>query len=132
KAAAGDSAISVISTAMRVCGGAVFWNDLNIERLFRDANDFAGIAQTGDVMRGFIGKSLLVISSFCTRWVSPFLVRFVREKCGIFKRLEVALDKTVGAYEQDNLAGSSCLQSESSCDLGRDAALFSRRSASSG
>src|SRR5882762_2074311 len=64
KAAAGDVAISVTSTAMRVCGGAAFSKHLNIERLFRDAHAGAVMAPTGDVLREFIGKSVLGIPLF--------------------------------------------------------------------
>lgn len=64
KAAAGEAAISVTSTAMRVCGGAAFSKHLNIERLFRDAHAGAVMAPTGDVLREFIGKSLLGIPLF--------------------------------------------------------------------
>ena len=61
---AGEVAISVTSTAMRVCGGAAFSKHLNIERLFRDAHAGAVMAPTGDVLREFIGKSLLGIPLF--------------------------------------------------------------------
>jgi alkylation response protein AidB-like acyl-CoA dehydrogenase len=64
KAAAGDVAISVTSTAMRCCGGAAFSKHLNIERLFRDAHAGAVMAPTGDVLREFIGKSLLGMPLF--------------------------------------------------------------------
>jgi alkylation response protein AidB-like acyl-CoA dehydrogenase len=64
KAAAGDVAISVTSTAMRICGGAAFSKHLSIERLFRDAHAGAVMAPTGDVLREFIGKSLLGIPLF--------------------------------------------------------------------
>lgn len=64
KAAAGDIAISVTSTAMRACGGAAFSKHLNIERLFRDAHAGAVMAPTGDVLREFIGKSLLGMPLF--------------------------------------------------------------------
>jgi len=64
KAAAGETAISVTSTAMRVCGGAAFSKHLNIERLFRDAHAGAVMAPTADVLREFIGKSLLGIPLF--------------------------------------------------------------------
>jgi len=64
KAAAGDVAISVTATAMRTCGGAAFSKHLNIERLFRDAHAGAVMAPTGDVVREFIGKSLLGIPLF--------------------------------------------------------------------
>ncbi|MGA8593228.1 MAG: acyl-CoA dehydrogenase family protein [Bryobacteraceae bacterium] len=64
KAAAGEVAISVTSAAMRVCGGAAFSKHLSIERLFRDAHAGAVMAPTGDVLREFIGKSLLGIPLF--------------------------------------------------------------------
>ena len=64
KAAAGEVAINVTSTAMRVCGGAAFSKHLNIERLFRDAHAGAVMAPTGDVLREFIGKALLGIPLF--------------------------------------------------------------------
>jgi len=64
KAAAGEAAIGVTSTAMRVCGGAAFSKHLSVERLFRDAHAGAVMAPTGDVLREFIGKSLLGIPLF--------------------------------------------------------------------
>jgi alkylation response protein AidB-like acyl-CoA dehydrogenase len=64
KAAAGEVAISVTSAAMRVCGGAAFSKHLGIERLFRDAHAGAVMAPTGDVLREFIGKSLLGMPLF--------------------------------------------------------------------
>jgi alkylation response protein AidB-like acyl-CoA dehydrogenase len=64
KAAGGDIAIEVTSTAMRVCGGAAFSKHLSIERLFRDAHAGAVMAPTGDVLREFIGKSLLELPLF--------------------------------------------------------------------
>jgi len=64
KAAAGEVAISVTSAAMRVCGGAAFSKHLSIERLFRDAHAGAVMAPTGDVLREFIGKSLLGMPFF--------------------------------------------------------------------
>ena len=64
KAAGGDVAIRVTSTAMNVCGGAAFSKHLGIERLFRDAHAGAVMAPTGDVLREFIGKSLLGIPLF--------------------------------------------------------------------
>jgi alkylation response protein AidB-like acyl-CoA dehydrogenase len=64
KAAAGEVAISVTSAAMRICGGAAFSKHVNIERLFRDAHAGAIMAPTGDVLREFIGKSLLGIPLF--------------------------------------------------------------------
>jgi alkylation response protein AidB-like acyl-CoA dehydrogenase len=64
KAAAGDVAINVTSAAMRICGGAAFSRHMSIERLFRDAHAGAVMAPTGDVLREFIGKSLLGIPLF--------------------------------------------------------------------
>lgn len=64
KAAAGDVAISVTSTAMRICGGAAFSKHLSIERLFRDAHAGAVMAPTGDVLREFIAKALLGMPLF--------------------------------------------------------------------
>lgn len=64
KAAGGDTAIGVTSTAMRVCGGSAFSKHLNVERLFRDAQAGAVMAPTGDVLREFIGKAVLGIPLF--------------------------------------------------------------------
>jgi alkylation response protein AidB-like acyl-CoA dehydrogenase len=64
KAAAGDTAIGVTSTAMRVCGGAAFSKRMIIERLFRDAHAGAVMAPTGDVLREFIARALLGMSLF--------------------------------------------------------------------
>jgi alkylation response protein AidB-like acyl-CoA dehydrogenase len=64
KAAAGDVAIGVTSTAMRVCGGSAFSKHLNIDRLFRDAHAGAVMAPTGDVLREFIAKAILGIPLF--------------------------------------------------------------------
>ena len=64
KAAAGDLAISVTSAAMHACGGAAFSKHLGIERLFRDAHAGAVMAPTSDVLREFIGKTLLGMPLF--------------------------------------------------------------------
>jgi alkylation response protein AidB-like acyl-CoA dehydrogenase len=64
KAAAGDTAIAVTSTAMRICGGAAFAKHMAIERLFRDAHAGAVMAPTGDVLREFIGKAVLGMPLF--------------------------------------------------------------------
>lgn len=64
KAAAGESAISVTSAAMRACGGAAFSKHMAVERLFRDAHAGAVMAPTGDVLREFIGKAVLGIPLF--------------------------------------------------------------------
>ena len=64
KAAAGDTAIAVTSTAMRVCGGSAFSKRLSVERLFRDAHAGAVMAPTGDVLREFIAKAVLGMPLF--------------------------------------------------------------------
>jgi len=64
KAAAGDVAISVTSTAMRVCGGAAFSKHTGVERMFRDAHAGAVMAPTGDVLREFISRALLDMPLF--------------------------------------------------------------------
>ena len=64
KAAAGDIAIGVTSTAMRVCGGAAFSKRMIIERLFRDAHAGAVMAPTGDVLREFIARAVLDMPLF--------------------------------------------------------------------
>jgi alkylation response protein AidB-like acyl-CoA dehydrogenase len=64
KAAAGEVAITVTSTAMRVCGGAAFSKHMAIERVFRDAQAGAVMAPTGDVLLEFIGKAVLGIPLF--------------------------------------------------------------------
>jgi alkylation response protein AidB-like acyl-CoA dehydrogenase len=64
KAAAGETAIAVTSLAMRTCGGAAFSRHTGIERYFRDAHAGAVMAPTNDVLREFIGKSLLDLPLF--------------------------------------------------------------------
>jgi alkylation response protein AidB-like acyl-CoA dehydrogenase len=64
KAAAGETAIAVTSLAMRTCGGAAFSGRTGIERFFRDAQAGAVMAPTNDVLREFIGKSLLGLPLF--------------------------------------------------------------------
>jgi alkylation response protein AidB-like acyl-CoA dehydrogenase len=64
KAAAGDTAISVTSAAMRACGGAAFSKHTSVERLFRDAHAGAVMAPTGDVLREFIGRAILGMPLF--------------------------------------------------------------------
>ena len=64
KAAAGDAAISVTSSAMRTCGGAAFSKHMNIERLFRDAHAGAVMAPTGDVLRELIARAMLEMPLF--------------------------------------------------------------------
>lgn len=64
KAAAGEAAIAVTSTAMRVCGGAAFSRHTSVERLFRDAHAGAVMAPTGDVLRELIAKAILGMPLF--------------------------------------------------------------------
>jgi alkylation response protein AidB-like acyl-CoA dehydrogenase len=64
KAAAGETAISVTSAAMRAAGGAAFSRHTSIERLFRDAHAGAVMAPTADVLRDFIGKAVLGMELF--------------------------------------------------------------------
>jgi alkylation response protein AidB-like acyl-CoA dehydrogenase len=64
KAAAGDTAIGVTSTAMRVCGGAAFSKHLIIERVWRDAHAGAVMAPTSDVLREFIARAVLGMPLF--------------------------------------------------------------------
>src|SRR5246127_1126476 len=64
KAAAGDIAIGVTSTAMRVCGGAAFSKHLVIERVWRDAHAGAVMAPTSEVLREFIAKAVLGMPLF--------------------------------------------------------------------
>jgi alkylation response protein AidB-like acyl-CoA dehydrogenase len=58
KAAAGEAAVEVVETAMRVCGGSAFRKDLAIERYFRDAHAAGVMAPTTDVLYDFIGKAV--------------------------------------------------------------------------
>lgn len=58
KAAAGETATSVLDTAMRVCGGAAFRKDVGVERRFRDARAGTVMAPTTDQLYDFIGKAI--------------------------------------------------------------------------
>jgi alkylation response protein AidB-like acyl-CoA dehydrogenase len=58
KAAAGEAAIDVVETAMRVCGGAAFRKDLAVERNFRDAHAAGVMGPTTDMLYDFIGKAV--------------------------------------------------------------------------
>ena len=58
KAAAGEAAIDVAETAMRVCGGAAFRKDIAVERCFRDAHAAGVMGPTTDVLYDFIGKAV--------------------------------------------------------------------------
>jgi alkylation response protein AidB-like acyl-CoA dehydrogenase len=58
KAAAAETALEVTDTAMRVCAGAAFRKDVDIERFFRDARASHIMAPTSDVLYDFIGKAI--------------------------------------------------------------------------
>ena len=58
KAAAGEAALEVTQTAMRVCGGAAFRKELGVDRAFRDATAASVMAPTSDVLFDFIGKAV--------------------------------------------------------------------------
>jgi alkylation response protein AidB-like acyl-CoA dehydrogenase len=64
KAAAGEAALEVTDTAMRVCGGAAFRSEAGIERLFRDARAASVMAPTSDVLYDFIGKAITGLPLF--------------------------------------------------------------------
>ena len=64
KAAAGDTALTVTDTAMRVCGGAAFRKDFGVERMFRDARAAHVMAPTSDVLYDFIGKAVTGLPLF--------------------------------------------------------------------
>jgi alkylation response protein AidB-like acyl-CoA dehydrogenase len=64
KAAAGEAALEVTDTAMRVCGGAAFRKEAGIERLFRDARAASVMAPTSDVLYDFIGKAVTGLPLF--------------------------------------------------------------------
>lgn len=64
KAAAGEAAVDVVETAMRVCGGAAFRQDIGVERHFRDAHAAGVMAPTTDVLYDFIGKAVCGMKLF--------------------------------------------------------------------
>lgn len=64
KAAAGESAVKVTETAMRVCGGAAFRKESGIERRFRDAHAAIVMAPTSDQLYDFIGKAVCGLPVF--------------------------------------------------------------------
>ncbi len=64
KAAAGDAALAVTETAMRVCGGAAFRREVGVERHFRDARAAAVMAPTGDALHEFIGRAVCGLPLF--------------------------------------------------------------------
>jgi alkylation response protein AidB-like acyl-CoA dehydrogenase len=58
KAAAAEAALEVTDICMRVCGGAAYRKDLDLEKFFRDARSASVMAPTSDVLFDFIGKAL--------------------------------------------------------------------------
>jgi isovaleryl-CoA dehydrogenase len=58
KAAAGEASVAVTDLAMKVCGGAAFRKELNIERLFRDARAARVMAPTTDALLDFVGRTI--------------------------------------------------------------------------
>jgi isovaleryl-CoA dehydrogenase len=58
KAAAGEAAIAVSESAMKVCGGAAFRKELGVERRFRDARAARVMAPTTDALLDFIGRAI--------------------------------------------------------------------------
>jgi len=57
KAAAGEAAIEVTDTCMRLCGGSAFRKEVGVERRFRDARASSVMAPTTDTLYDFIGKA---------------------------------------------------------------------------
>jgi alkylation response protein AidB-like acyl-CoA dehydrogenase len=64
KAAAGETALDVMATAMRICGGAAYRRDVAVERYFRDAQASSVMAPTVDVLYDFIGKAVCGMDLF--------------------------------------------------------------------
>ena len=64
KAAAGEAALEVTASAMRVCGGAAFRKELAVDRAFRDAQASSVMAPTSDVLFDFIGKAITGLPLF--------------------------------------------------------------------
>ena len=58
KAVAGEAAIDVCDTAMRLGGGAAFRKDVGMERHFRDARASAVMAPTLDALGDFVGRAV--------------------------------------------------------------------------
>ena len=64
KAAAGETALDVLQTAMRVCGGAAYRRDVGVERYFRDGQAASVMAPTTDQLYDFIGKAVCGLPLF--------------------------------------------------------------------
>jgi alkylation response protein AidB-like acyl-CoA dehydrogenase len=64
KAAAAETALEVVATAMRVCGGAAYRREVGVERYFRDAQAASVMAPTTDQLHDFIGKAVCGLPLF--------------------------------------------------------------------
>jgi alkylation response protein AidB-like acyl-CoA dehydrogenase len=64
KAMAGESAGTVLDTAMRVCGGAAYRREVAVERIFRDSRAANVMAPTTDQLYDFIGKAVCGLPVF--------------------------------------------------------------------
>ena len=64
KAACGDTALDVLQSSMRICGGAAYRKDVGVERYFRDAQAASVMAPTSDVLYDFIGKAVCGMDLF--------------------------------------------------------------------
>ncbi|GAB3125573.1 Rv1679 family acyl-CoA dehydrogenase [Glaciibacter psychrotolerans] len=58
KAASNDAALRITDAAMRVCGGAAFSQQLQIDRYFRDARAGHVMAPTADALYDFYGRAI--------------------------------------------------------------------------
>jgi alkylation response protein AidB-like acyl-CoA dehydrogenase len=64
KAGAAETALDVLATAMRVCGGAAYRREVAVERPFRDAQAASVMAPTTDQLYDFIGKAVCGLPLF--------------------------------------------------------------------
>lgn len=67
KALAGEQSTQLLDLAMRVCGGAAFQKDGELERYFRDTRAVGVMGPTTDVLYDFIGKKVCGIEVFDDR-----------------------------------------------------------------
>lgn len=64
KVSAGEAALEVLATGMRVCGGAAFRKEVGVERLFRDGQAASVMSPTSDQLYDFIGRAVLGLPLF--------------------------------------------------------------------
>jgi alkylation response protein AidB-like acyl-CoA dehydrogenase len=64
KACAAETALEVVATMMRVCGGAAYRKEVGVDRAFRDAQAASVMGPTSDVLYDFIGKATLGLPLF--------------------------------------------------------------------